>query len=137
MPFLPITVFLIIYINWSFFSTRVKNNESFFVDEPDFNKDVNLRQYCICYDEASLKDDPSLKVETFLCGLEAPLHKCLTQTAHAGNFHTTCTKLRRRRSLNGNGTVSATDSDDVIDNKQMFIEESDEMNREIPPETVS
>ncbi|XP_063431715.1 serine-rich adhesin for platelets-like [Mytilus trossulus] len=110
--------------NW-----RVKENEQFFVDKPlVLSENINLRQYCICGDSTPER-------ETFRCGLEAPLQSCLSQKAHAGNFHTTCSLLRRRRSLNGNGTVSATDSDDVIDNKQLVIEDDDELNGEIPPET--
>ncbi|CAC5384240.1 unnamed protein product [Mytilus coruscus] len=110
--------------NW-----RVKESEQFFVDKPlILSENINLRQYCICGDSTPER-------ETFRCGLEAPLQSCLSQTANAGHFHTTCSLLRRRRLINGNGTVSATDSDDVIDNIPLIIADDNELNGETPPET--
>ncbi|XP_076103005.1 von Willebrand factor D and EGF domain-containing protein-like [Mytilus galloprovincialis] len=117
--------------NWETFAEewRVRDNERFFLDHPiALSQEIHLQQYCICGEE---KDTPGTSLNEFAykCGLEGPLQNCLAQTADAGNFHTTCSSSRRKRSVDGHHiiTKSLTDSDDIIDNREIYIAPDSEL----------
>ncbi|XP_076103011.1 von Willebrand factor D and EGF domain-containing protein-like isoform X2 [Mytilus galloprovincialis] len=116
--------------NWEAFAEnwRVSDAERFFVDHPiALSQAINLQQYCIC--ETEEDSGTPLNEFAYKCGLEGPLKSCLAQTADAGNFHTTCSSSRRRRSAGRHHiiTKSLTDSDDIIDNREMYIAPDSEL----------
>ncbi|CAC5391221.1 unnamed protein product [Mytilus coruscus] len=116
--------------NWETFAEnwRVHTTEKFFVDRPlALSEEINLQQYCICETDAT-PGTPFSEFK-FKCGLEGPLKNCLLQKADAGNFHTTCSSSRRKRDVGVPHiiTKSLTDSDDIIDNKEMYIAPDNEL----------
>ncbi|CAC5420228.1 unnamed protein product [Mytilus coruscus] len=116
--------------NWETFAEnwRVHDNERFFVDHPlALNQDINLQQYCIC--ETDETSGTPLDDFRYKCGLEGPLKNCLSQSANAANFHTTCSSSRKRRAVGVHHiiTKSLTDSDDIIENREIYIAPDSEL----------